>query len=153
MSSIELKIPPPLLAFFLAACMWIITRATSAETFGGMAFAIPALMMVAVSGVFGLGGILAFLRVRTTVNPHQPHNASTLVVSGIYRFSRNPMYVSVLFLLIAWAIALAEPLALIGPIVFVPYMTRFQIVPEERALAERFGEDYRDYMRRVHRWL
>jgi protein-S-isoprenylcysteine O-methyltransferase Ste14 len=55
--------------------------------------------------------------------------------------------------LLAWAIYLAQPLALLGPLAFVLYITHFQIVPEERVLSGLFGEEFADYRDRVRRWL
>ena len=96
---------------------------------------------------------LAFLRARTTVTPLKPEKASTLVVGGLYRVSRNPMYLGMLILLIGWALWLGNPVSLLLLPVFVIYLTVFQIKPEETALSEKFRSDYDAYRRRVRRWL
>jgi len=75
------------------------------------------------------------------------------VSSGIFRVSRNPMYLSMAFALLGWAVGLGRPWLVVGPVVFVLYLTRFQIRPEERALAEKFGPAYEDYRRSTRRWL
>ncbi len=98
-------------------------------------------------------GILAFRKARTTINPLRPERVQSLVVSGMYRVTRNPMYVGLVCFLTAWTVFLASPATLLGPAVFVVYITRFQIIPEERILLERFGEQYRAYIQRVPRWL
>ena len=83
----------------------------------------------------------------------KPEGTSSLVTSGIYRFTRNPMYVGLLFVLIAWAVFLSTPWLVIGPFVFVLYMNRFQIEPEERVLFRLFGTAFATYKGAVRRWL
>ena len=96
---------------------------------------------------------LAFRRVGTTVNPLRPATSSMLVTHGVYRYTRNPMYLGMALGLVAVAVYLASVLALAGPLVFVHYMNRLQIGPEEAALEARFGSAFADYKRRVRRWL
>jgi protein-S-isoprenylcysteine O-methyltransferase Ste14 len=114
----------------------------------GLAAAI-ALMGIAFSGA----GVLAFRRARTTVNPTRPEEATRLVRSGVYRITRNPMYVGLSCLLVAWAVFLSSLWALLGPLAFVLYIGRFQITPEERALAKLFASEYAAYRAEVRRWL
>jgi protein-S-isoprenylcysteine O-methyltransferase Ste14 len=76
-----------------------------------------------------------------------------MVTSGVYRHTRNPMYLGMLCLLGAWAAWLGNAAALLGLPAFVAYMNRFQIAPEERALAQRFGAAFDAYAARVRRWL
>lgn len=80
-------------------------------------------------------------------------NALELNTHGVYRVTRNPIYVGLACVLLAWAAFLAVPWVLIGPFAFVAYITRFQIVPEEHALVTAFGEAYRRYRASVRRWL
>ena len=98
-------------------------------------------------------GAIAFRRAGTTVNPLHPENASALVVRGIYRLTRNPMYLGMLILLVGWAVLLANFIPWIFLPGFVLYMNRFQIGPEERMLASMFGNDFTLYRSRVRRWL
>lgn len=100
-----------------------------------------------------LAGLWAFRRHRTTVNPLRPGKASAVVQDGIYRFTRNPMYVGMALLLTAWVTGLGAPLGLLALALFVAFITRFQIQPEERALQAKFGADYAAYCARVRRWL
>ena len=100
-----------------------------------------------------MSGILAFRASRTTINPLKPERSSSLVVGGIYRITRNPMYVGMAFLLLAWAVHLSAWLSFTGILAFVLYITRFQIRPEERALQRIFGEAFNAYCARVRRWL
>ncbi len=83
----------------------------------------------------------------------KPEAASTLVCSGVYRVTRNPMYLGLLLVLTGWAVHLSCAWTLIGPLAFKLYIDRFQIAPEERALSGKFGADYSAYATRVRRWL
>lgn len=112
-----------------------------------------ALLVLCVGVFFGLAGTLSFLKAKTTVNPLRPEATSTLVSSGIYRYSRNPMYVGFALFLTAWACYLASPLSLLGVLGFVLYMNKFQIAPEERALTTLFKADFLAYQAKVRRWL
>jgi protein-S-isoprenylcysteine O-methyltransferase Ste14 len=103
--------------------------------------------------VFSVAGVASFRRARTTVDPTNPEAASSLVTSGIYHVTRNPMYVGLSFVLLAWAIFLSSAWALLGLLAFVLYIGRFQIAPEERALAKLFGSEYTAYQAKVRRWL
>ena len=109
-------------------------------------------------GLFVLGalvvvsGVFAFRRAGTTVDPTRPQAASSLVNTGIYRFSRNPMYLGMLLGLLGWAAWLTSLLAAFLVVGFVGYMNRFQIAPEERTLAAKFGAEFSAYKSRVRRW-
>lgn len=152
MKSLDHKIPPPLVGLILAGAMWGIARATAATlAVADPVFAATAVALVGIG--FDVAGIISFRLAKTTVNPLRPEKASSLVTSGVYRYTRNPMYVGMLFLLMAWALYLDSPWALAGPLAFVLYMNRFQIGPEEKALEALFGDDFLDYKRRVRRWL
>jgi protein-S-isoprenylcysteine O-methyltransferase Ste14 len=152
MSLLEHRVPPPLVAIAAAILMWGISRAIAplAHSTGATAVAVA----VALAGLAcAVAGLLAFSRARTTTNPFRPAEASALVTGGIYRFTRNPMYLGLLLVLLAWAIYLASLAAVVVLPLFVGYMNRFQIGPEERALSALFGEEYAAYCGRVRRWL
>lgn len=100
-----------------------------------------------------LAGVVSFQRAHTTVNPLVPQQSSTLVDGGIYRYSRNPMYLGFAIVLLAWALALGQVVPFLGVSGFVLYIQRFQIAPEERALQQRFGEAFSSYKSRVRRWI
>jgi protein-S-isoprenylcysteine O-methyltransferase Ste14 len=155
MQSLDLKVPPTIVALLLAIAIAIWAVASGADL-----VAVPAFIRIAVAAVlaamgggFSLAGVLAFRRARTTVNPIKPETTTALVTGGVYRITRNPMYVGLLILLVAWAVYLPFTWALIGPILFMLYITRFQILPEERALLAMFGETFAAYQTRVRRWL
>jgi len=109
-----------------------------------------------ISGVgifFILAGVYEFQKAKTTLNPTTPAATSSVVASGIYRVSRNPMYVGFLLVLTGWAIFLSHPLPFLLLPAFVAYMNRFQISPEERVLSAKFGDEYDTYKQSVRRWL
>ena len=146
-------IPPPVIGFAAGALMWAIARKAGLPA-PDYPFRVPAAAMLVFAGLLlDLVSIAAFIRARTTVNPLAPDRANALVVSGLYRYSRNPMYLGMLMILLGWAAYLAQPLTLFPVALFVFLIEVLQIRPEERALEEKFGEDYRAYKRRVRRWI
>jgi protein-S-isoprenylcysteine O-methyltransferase Ste14 len=152
-SVLDNRIPPPLVALVLAGGMWGLAQVAPAL---GLEFAIRAPLAVAIAligAAFDFSGLYAFLRKKTTINPLKPERASALVTGGVYRFTRNPMYVGMLLFLLAWSAYLDCLLAFAGPVLFVLYMNRFQIGPEERVLREKFGAPFEAYMGEVRRWL
>ena len=153
MQILELKIPPPLVAVLVAGAMWGISRFAPVLDSPALIRVIAAITIGLAGGAVSLAGALAFRRAGTTVNPMKPEAASALVCSGIYRLTRNPMYLGLLLALVAWAVFLSSAWALLGPAAFVPYISRFQIAPEERVLAAMFGTAFADYKLRVRRWL
>jgi protein-S-isoprenylcysteine O-methyltransferase Ste14 len=100
-----------------------------------------------------IAGVISFQRAKTTVNPTRPGSASALVVSGVYRVTRNPMYLGLLLVLLGWGVFLSNVLAFIWIPAYVAYMNRFQIAPEERALSCLFGQEFLAYKAKVGRWL
>jgi len=153
MNALELKIPPPVVAFLLALAMSAVSRVTLTFEADGPVRIAVAVSLALVGGAFSVAGMTAFRRVKTTMNPMKPEAASSLVTSGIYGVTRNPMYVGLLFVFVGWAAFLCAPWTLAGPVVFVIYMTRFQIGSEEEALMAAFPEAYASYKARVRRWL
>lgn len=153
MTFLETKIPPGVLVFVFGFFMWLVAGALPGLD-ASPAFRFTSLALLGGLGVaFALAGAWSFHRARTTVNPVRPETSSVLVVSGIYRFTRNPMYVGFLCILIGWALFLSSGYALVLAALFVAYMNRFQIRPEERALERLFGGAYRQYSSRVRRWV
>jgi protein-S-isoprenylcysteine O-methyltransferase Ste14 len=152
-NSMELKIPPLLLVVIAAALMWALSLVTPAFMISVPGASVLAVLLAVVgAAVISMGG-LVFRRAKTTVDPLNPDRASALVVDGIYRYTRNPMYVGFAMLLVAWAVYLTNVAALLVVVLFVAYIDRFQIVPEERALSSAFGEAYAAYKASVRRWL
>ena len=153
MSALENRIPPPLVFFFVAALMWAATWVLPATAIpDGWRWSIAGLLFV-LAVLLASSGIGAFRRAKTPLDPVHIDRASTLVTSGIYGFTRNPMYLGLTTLLLAWAEFLSAPWTLLGPAVFALFIDRFQIAPEERAMRAKFGAKYDAYTARVRRWL
>ena len=153
MRALELKVPPPIVALVMAIAMWFLSRLPASSETLPVVRLLLAVGLAAVGAVIGLSGVLAFRRAKTTVNPLKPESSSSLVIAGVYKLTRNPMYVGMLFLLLALAAFLWSVWSLLGPLGFAAYMGRFQIAPEERVLAGLFGTEYAEYKARVRRWL
>jgi protein-S-isoprenylcysteine O-methyltransferase Ste14 len=151
--TLELKIFPPVVMLGTGALMWLLSRVAAARWTGLPGQRIVAGLAIAAGIGCLLLGVVAFRRSRTTFNPTTPHAATALVASGIFRFTRNPMYLGFLLVLLGWALFLSNGLALLGLPAFILYMNRFQIAPEERALAALFGADFAAYKARVRKWL
>jgi protein-S-isoprenylcysteine O-methyltransferase Ste14 len=153
MKSLEARIPPPVVALVIGLAMWGISRVAPVlpTTAALRNSAAAAILLIGIG--FSIGGMRAFRHAQTTVNPMKPELASSLVTSGVYRITRNPMYVGLSCDLVAWAAYLSSAWALLGPVAFVLYTGRFQIEPEERTLAKLFGNDYAAYQAKVRRWL
>ena len=153
MPSLELKIPPPIVALLCALIMWAIASQTL------LYFIRPELkwafivIFVVIGISFDIAGLLAFRSKQTTINPLHPEKSSALVTHGVYRITRNPMYCGMGFFLLAWAIFLDSPMALLGLPIFIFYISHFQIIPEEKILAKLFGETFTNYQTQVRRWL
>jgi protein-S-isoprenylcysteine O-methyltransferase Ste14 len=153
MQVLEHRIPPPVVAVLVAAGMWGVSTLRSLLPLPPGIRQLAVAALVAAGVAFDLLGLAAFRRARTTVNPLQPAKASALVTAGVYRITRNPMYVGLALLLAAWVVQLSSLWPLLGPVLFVLYVDRFQIAPEERVLRSMFGDAYAAYAARVRRWL
>lgn len=153
MRALELKIPPPAVALLIAAAMWEISQVTPRVDVPALVRAFAGIALAVAGGGIALAGNLTFRRAGTTVNPFKPESATALVTSGAFRYTRNPMYVGLGLLLLGWAAYLCSIPALLCLPVFILYLNRFQIAPEERALTALFGAAYTDYQAGVRRWL
>lgn len=149
----ERKVPPVFVFLITASLMVAVRYAVPSWAFTAAYGRPVAALLLAFGAGVGIAGVLAFGRVGTSFSPTEPERASTLVRDGIYRYTRNPMYVGLLFALLAWALWLGHPLSLVLVPVYVLYMNRFQISVEERVLADKFGGAYLQYKREVRRWL
>ena len=153
MPRLELKVPPDVVWLLIAGMMWIASAVTPGIALP-MALRVGIALVLAGAGVgFIVSARITLDRARTTWSPRAPGCTTSLVTSGIYRFSRNPIYLGMLLVLIGLVVALASPVAVVLSAAFVLYMGRFQIRPEEQTLSALLGQDYRDYAARVRRWV
>lgn len=145
----ELRIPPPIVFLCCAALIYFAPNFTEPTLIFRILAVIIAISAIAVD----LLALLTFRQHNTTVSPLSPSKTNQLVTHSIYRFTRNPMYLGMAALLVAWALWLGNLLALLLVWGFISYITRFQILPEEHALLAKFGEGFKAYQNRTPRWL
>jgi protein-S-isoprenylcysteine O-methyltransferase Ste14 len=150
---LEHRIPPPVVGLAIAVGMWAVSHLDPTFRLPRLALIASIAAITAAGVAIALAGVVAFRRARTTVNPLKPETSAALVSSGVYSFTRNPMYLGMAMVLIAWAVYLSSVWCLAGPVAFAWYITRFQIIPEERVLEKLFGADFSAYKKRVRRWL
>lgn len=122
-------------------------------SFASSGLQILAALFVIAGLMIDLVSVGLFFKSKTTVNPLKPDKSQALVTSGLYRFSRNPMYLGMLLMLTGLALWLGNPIGVLPLIFFVAYLTTFQIKPEEAVLQKLFGATYSDYQDSVRRWL
>lgn len=149
----ELKIPPPLLALTFAVLMWGISQIGRLGSLESTMTAPLSLIVLIVGLAINISAVVSFRRANTTVNPMKPKSTTQLVNAGVYRLSRNPMYLGAALILSSWTIWLGNYFNLAALIFFIWYMTKFQIVPEEKALKELFPSEYESYKAKVRRWI
>lgn len=148
LSALETKVPPPLLVVALAAIVWFLPGTGS--SIGHLALGLP---VTALGLSLNALPKVLFRRAGTTVNPLRPEQSSALITLGLYRYSRNPMYLGYAVALTGWVICLGQPLGLVVVGFFVGYVTRLQIMPEERQFAAMFPGEYALYSATVRRWI
>lgn len=153
MQWLELKVPPLLVWLLAAGAMRGASYAAPGLSFTLAGRSVIAAALAALGVTLAFAGVRAFREKHTTVNPLTPGASSSIVSGGVYRLSRNPMYLGFLLALTGWAVYLSNAGAALLLPAFVAYMTRFQIEPEERALLAKFGSEFAQYMSRVRRWL
>ena len=149
----KLKVPPVIVVAITVFLMWVIEKYLSLEF---LSFNTPrwSIILTAILGIACIVlGVIQFSVKKTTVNPHKPEDSTSLVSSGIYSISRNPMYLGMLILLVFYGLFLGDGLVFLMLPVFIWYMNSFQIKPEEEMMIELFGDEYKDYQKRVRRWI
>lgn len=153
MRSLELRVPPDVVALAVIGVMWALARLGAAIPLAsvprwllGTGIVLAGLMIV-----FAARGM--FARHDTSWGPLTPSHASVLVTDGIYGWTRNPMYLGTWLFLVGVGVMLGSFFSVAGSLLYCTYIGRFQIAPEERALAAKFGEDFKSYRRAVRRWI
>lgn len=142
-----LVIPPPLyyVVGFVAGMLIPFRIPTLPGT------AILGAVILAIGTTLALGGIVAVVRHRTTIVPHRV--VSSLVTTGAYRLSRNPMYTGLAIAYVGGALLVESWWSLVLLPLVLYAVLRLVIDPEERYLAAAFDEAYEAYRVRVRRWL
>ncbi|MDO6535435.1 methyltransferase family protein [Alteromonas stellipolaris] len=150
---LEQKIPPVVVFFIVVILMWVTTKVAGFLSVYHP-FKIQSLILCVLLGVgFALLGVTSFKKHKTSVNPIKTDRVVSLVTSGVYQYSRNPMYVGMLLCLVGIGLYTSNPLNILFIVLFVWYMNKYQITPEEAFLTDKFGASYIEYMKTVRRWL
>ncbi|HHF3068683.1 methyltransferase family protein [Vibrio diabolicus] len=153
MRKLELKVPPVAVFLLVILLMYGMTVLVPSLNISVPFVEVVVGGLTLLSGYMGIAGVYEFHKVKTTVNPVKPDTASSVVRTGVFSFSRNPMYMALLLLIIAIGLWWQHLSVVLCSVVFVSYMNRFQIKPEERVLERLFGEEYVDYKNHVRRWI
>src|SRR5947208_13722393 len=138
----RLRIPPPILLLLAAGLMWMLDHWMPLAQWMGAPWNRLGGLLAAVGIVIDVTALMGFRKAAPTVNPLDPSKASSLVTDGVFRVTRNPMYLGMVLLLIGWGVWLGSASPWLVPPLFVIAVTVVQIIPEEQALRRRFGEQY-----------
>jgi len=149
----KLKLPPVVVLLVFAGLMYVLARFLPFGDFNFFGRHYLMMVLLAMAMVIGVFAVLQFLRSKTTIDPTSPNKTSKLVTKGVFKFSRNPMYLAMLLLLLAWGIWLGNAFNTLLAAGFVSYMNHYQILPEEEALNILFGKEYQQYCFKVRRWF
>ncbi len=152
-SDLETKIPPPLLGFVTGLMMWLLSQLLPTLSMPSSNLFRVGIVIMLLGFCLDVIALLQFRKNKTTISPLSPEKASTLVISGLYKYTRNPMYLGLLIVLTGWAFFLGNLASFACLPIFVRLITRFQILPEEQILGEQFGEPYEQYLTQVRRWI
>lgn len=150
---LELKVPPLVGGVVAALLIWLTARLMPGWTFHFRFQGMAAGALMLAGGLFAAAGVGLFRRARTTVDPRDPAASSTLVTGGVYRITRNPMYVGFVVILLGLCVQAGNLAALAWPFAFAWYLDWFQIRAEERLLREQFGAAFDQYVQRTRRWI
>lgn len=149
----KLKLPPVLVFMVFSLLMYVLSAFLPFGDFGFFGKGVLIWVLVGSGILVGLVTVVQFLILKTTIDPRTPSKTTKLVTNGIYGFSRNPMYLALLMLLLAWGLWLGNAFNTLLVAGFVGYMNKFQIIPEEEALTRIFGKEFRQYCTQVRRWF
>ena len=153
MSRLELKIPPDVVWVLVAGLMWPVSVRTPRLDVPSPIRVVVAVALTVAGVWFVVAARMSLDKAKTTWRPMTPGQSTSLVSTGVYSVSRNPIYLGMLLVMLGLGVALSSPAALALSVVFVLYLDRFQIEPEERALSTILGQQYSAYQTRVRRWL
>ena len=153
MNRLELLLPPALVFGLFCGVMFLLARWLPVGDFDFLGRSVLMWVLLAFGGIVGVAAIYRFLKAGTSLNPHHPERSKVLVVGGVFNYSRNPMYLALLLALLAWGLYLENAFNTLVAALFVAYMNRFQIRPEERILTSKYGAAYRQYCSMVRRWF
>ena len=146
-----LKIPPPLLVLILVVSNYFSSKKIDLILFPNQEIA--SIIIFLIGMLILINPIFKFIKSKTTIDPIKFKKVNKLITSGIYKYSRNPMYLGLLMIVISTSIFYLNIFSIITPIVFVFWINRFQIKREEIFLKEKFGKEYMSYTTKTRRWI
>ncbi|WP_339837716.1 isoprenylcysteine carboxylmethyltransferase family protein [uncultured Maribacter sp.] len=149
----ELKLPPALVFLLFGLSMYVLATFLPFGFFDFFGRLLLSKVLLGLAALVGLLALFQFYKAKTTVDPTKPDKASNLVINGVFKFSRNPMYLAMLLVLLGLGIVLGNAFNMLIAAAFVGYMNRFQIIPEERVLLDKFGRSYKEYCTLTRRWF
>lgn len=149
----HLKIPPPIYALSIALIMWLSHLYIPVVNLINSPWNNIGIVVIVLAAILDFSSLYLFFKKRTTPNPMRPEFTTGLVVKGMYKISRNPMYLGMLMMLFGFAIFLGKLTPFLVLPAFYFLLTEMQIKPEEKILEDKFGDEYLDYKNKVRRWL
>ena len=153
MKSLNNRIPPALVFAFFAAGMFVLDQVLPVGNFEFFGRRTLMFVLAGTGALLGVISLIQFGQNKTSIDPLNPEKASTLVTKGLYQYSRNPMYLALLLVLLGWGLYLGNAFNTLLAAGFVGYMNAFQIRPEEEVMQRKFGSEYRQYCTLVRRWF
>ncbi len=151
--NLELRIPPPLVALICAVLIWALNRLFTQFDYDFTGQRSIAIFLLAVGLTIDTLALLKFRQQKTTINPMKPNESTDLVITGVYKFSRNPMYLGLLIILCAWTLYVGNLISIVVLPIFIFYITKFQVLPEEAIMLKKFDQSYVEYKQKVRRWI
>ncbi|ADY28156.1 MULTISPECIES: methyltransferase family protein [Cellulophaga] len=148
-----LKFPPVVVVFIFGLLMYVLARFLPFGIFDFFGRTMLLKGLLVAMFLILTTSTYKFFKAKTTVDPKNIEKTNALVTTGIYKFTRNPMYLAMLLLLIAWGLFLSNAFNMLLAAAFVSYMNAYQIEPEEKMLAQKFGKEYTSYTKKVRRWF
>lgn len=149
----QLLIPPPIIAALAGGLIWLIDRLFPHYSFDVPGGHFIAMALIVLGATIDFAATRKFIKEKTTYSPFSPQKSTSLVKNGLYQYSRNPMYLGLLIILVGVFFYISNILGALVIYGFIEAITRLQIISEEKILEEIFGDEYRAYKRRVRRWL
>jgi len=153
MDRLKLKFPPAVQVLVFAVIIWQLGKIYPMGFIPLAENGLVAITLVLLGALIVVFGGIAFRKAKTTVDPRYPANSTSLVILGVYQYTRNPMYVGMLLSLTGLVIYFGKFSGFFVLPLFIWTMNEFQIKWEEKALLEKFGDSYSNYLKNVRRWL
>ena len=146
-----LKIPPPILVLILASSNYFSSKKIDLIHLPNQD--LISILILLIGMLILINPIFKFIKSKTTIDPIKFKKVNKLITSGIYKYSRNPMYLGLLMIVISTSIFYLNIFSITTPLFFYFWINRFQIKREEIFLTEKFGKEYLLYKAKTRRWI